>query len=168
MAAASRNCSRLCVEMPTHISSPTKARTCSAPKSSCPTCTPFAPANTATSGRSFTIKAVWEDFRDATSSREVSSNSFAGADLLRYCSKRTPAAASSWAQFCRDFFSKVASSITYRDGRTRRINLLPVRSQQPLDKVRIDFPGGKIGVGKNTPVQRNRGLNTFDHKHLQG
>src|SRR5258708_4134294 len=151
----------------THISFPATARDSSASTSSGPTCTPFAPARAATSGRSFTINAVREDSRDETSSREVSSNSLADADLFRYCSNRTPAAASSCAQSRVEFFSKAESSITYSRGRTRRIRLFSVRSQQPLDEMRIEFSRGEVPVGQDAPVQRNRRLDALDHKHLQ-
>src|SRR4029077_19766092 len=85
-----------------------------------PPCTPAAPASAATSGRSFTINEETRELNEETSFREVSSKSRAEADLSRYCSHRTPAAASSRAQSCRELSSNVASSITYSLGGTRR------------------------------------------------
>src|SRR6266403_5467356 len=149
------------------MSSPTTARVCVGSRSSWPTCTPAAPASRAISGRSFTIKEHPAERRDKTSSREVFNKPRAEAALSRYCSNRTPAAANSCAQLCGELLSNVASSITYSLGRTRRIKLFSVRSQQPLDEMRIDFSRSKIGVRQNPTMQRNRRLDPFDHEHLQ-
>src|SRR5712671_4240499 len=149
------------------MSSPTTARVCVGSRSSWPTCTPAAPASRAISGRSFTIKEDPYGFSDETSSRQVFSKSRGDADLSRYCSNRTPAAANSCAQLCGELLSNVASSITYSLGRTRRITLFSVRSQQPLDEMRIDFPRSEIGVRQNPAMQRNRRLDPFNDEHFQ-
>src|SRR5712672_631216 len=96
--------------------------------------------------------------KDETSSRDVFSKSRGEADLSRYCSNRTPAAANSCAQLCGELLSNVASSITYSLGRTRRIRLFSVRPQQPLNKMRIDLPCREIGIRQNPAMQRNRRL----------
>src|SRR6266403_2906870 len=149
------------------MSSPTTARVCVGSRSSWPTCTPAAPASRAISGRSFTIKEHPAERRDKTSSLAVFNKPRAEAALSRYCSNRTPAAANSCAQLCGELLSNVASSITYSLGRTRRIRLFPVRSQQPLDEMRIDFPCREIGIRQNPAMQRNRRLDPFNDEHFQ-
>ncbi len=101
--------------------------------------------------------------------RDVCNNSRAEAFLLRYCISRTPAPASSCAQSCAEIGSKVASSITYSLGSTSRIDrLFPIRTEQALDEMGIEFAGGEVGIRKDTPLQRNGGLDAFDDEHVQG
>src|ERR1700688_832192 len=39
--------------------------------------------------------------------------------------------------------------------------------QKALDEPGIEFPGPKVRIGKNLPVQRNRGEYALDDKHLE-
>src|SRR5262245_54479586 len=155
--------------MPTHFFRPTSARACSPARSSCPTCTPSAPASIATSGRSFTRKDTPSGDRNEARRREVSSNSRAEAVLLRYCISRTLASASSCAQSCAEIGSKVASSITYSLGSTSCIDaLFPIRTEQALDKVGVEFPRREVRVREDAPVQGDGGFDAFDDEHVEG
>src|SRR6476620_11365629 len=100
------------------------------------------------------MKETCERVRIEARLREVSSNSRAGAVLLRYCISRTPARASSCAQSCAEIGSKVASSITYSLGRTRRIEaLFPISTEQLLDEMGIKLARGEIRISEDAALQ---------------
>src|SRR5205085_5697698 len=64
--------------------------------------------------------------------------------------------------------SKVASSITYSLGRTSRMDaLFPIRTEQAFDEMGIELAGGKVWIGKDTPLQGDGGLDAFDDEHVE-
>src|SRR5215475_13883794 len=101
------------------------------------------------------------------SARDFSSSSPDAAGLLRYCMQRTPASARLSAICISDEGSNAASNITYSLGRTRRISGLFSIAEKALDEMRIELPSHKIRIGKNLSMQRYRGFDAFDDKHLE-
>src|ERR1700730_16346324 len=65
--------------------------------------------------------------------------------------------------------SNAASNITYSLGMTQGIgHLFSVRSHQSFDDMGVETTGREVGIGKNSALQRDRGLDALDDEHLQG